>query len=337
MTDGQRIVLQRTIDASPVAGDFRIEADNIGAPGDGELLVRSVYLSLDPYIGSVLRGRHLGESRPGPGETPPGRSICEVLLSRSGKFREGDYLVAETGWRSHAVIADTHARRVDPDDAPLSAFLGVAGMPGLTAYAGLKHLAKVSGGEEVLISSAAGGVGGAAGQIARILGARRIIGLAGGPEKCAIVEQTYGFDACIDYRGANWRDDVAGAFPDGVNVYFDNVGGDILNTALANLALYGRVVLCGLASQYQAETRPDGPNPGVYIARRAQLYGLVVYDFLDQQEEYSRLAGAWIREGRLSFVEDRANGLDAAPAQFEKLMRGENVGKCVVVVAPERL
>jgi NADPH-dependent curcumin reductase CurA len=336
MSEADEIVLARNIDASPIAADFALRKASTPPPGPDEILVRTIYLSLDPYIGSVLRGRHMGETRPLKGEVAPARGIGEVLVSNASGFAPGDIVRGEIGWRSRAVLKASAAMKLSRDDAPLSAQLGAAGMPGLTAYAGMKHLAKVKGGEHVLISSAAGAVGGTAGQIARLLGAARVVGLAGGSEKCALVRDVYRFDDCIDYRNPDWRDRLKAAFPRGVDVYFDNVGGEVLDAALLNLVHYGRVVLCGLASQYQVDERPAGPNPGIFIGKRAQVFGLVVYDFEKDQAAFTREAGGWIREGRLAVKEDRAEGLAAAPALFEKLMRGENVGKAIVVVGPER-
>lgn len=332
----ERVVIARPIVKAPVAADFRLEPCAEPEPRDGEILVRTLYLSLDPYVGSALRGRHMGETVPGPGDVVPGRGIGEVLVSRAPGFGEGDLVRAETGWRSHAAIAAAGAEKISAEAAPISVQLGAAGMPGLTAYAGLKHLAKVKSGDAVLVSSAAGAVGGAAGQIARIMGAQKVVGLAGSAEKCAKVMSVYGFDDCINYKAADWKDHVKAAFPAGPTVYFDNVGGEALGVALANLAPYGRVILCGLASQYHAEERPAGPNPGVFILKRAQVFGLVVYDYASEQNGFTRLAGGWIREGRMKVLEDRAQGLAAAPALFEKLIRGENIGKAIVVLDERR-
>lgn len=336
MIAAEEVVLVRDIDGPPCAADFKLRAVEAPSHGEGEILVRTIYLSLDPYVGSILRGRHFNESRPRAGDVVPGRAVAEVLQSRAPGFAPGDLVRVETGWRSLAVAPASGAAKISRDEGPLSAQLGAAGMPGLTAYAGMKHLAKVGGGEHVLVSAAAGGVGGAAGQIARILGAEKVVGLAGSAEKCARAVETFGFDDCINYRAEGWRDDLKLAFPRGIDLYFDNVGGQALDAALAQLAHYGRVVLCGLASQYQTAERPAGPNPGMFIAKRAQVFGLVVYDFEHEQEAYSRMASAWIREGRLAVLEDRAEGLVQAPSLFEKLMRGENVGKTIVVVGPEK-
>lgn len=336
MTQSNMITLARAVDAKPVAGDFTMQASEVAAPGDGELVVRVIYLSLDPYVGSALRGRHM-TPQPQPGDVIPGNGLGQVVESNSSQFSVGDYVSGEMGWREHVLVTADNMRKIDPDVAPLSTQIGVAGMPGLTAYASMHHLAEVKAGDHVLISSAAGPVGGTTGQIARIMGAANVVGIAGSDEKCALVKDTYGFDDCINYKDLNWKDKIAAAFPKGINVYHDNVGGELLETALANLADYGRVILCGLASQYHADERPAGPNPGIFIVKRAKVMGLVVYDFASEQSMVSEKIGQWIADGELAYLEDRVEGLDQAPILFEKLMRGENIGKAIVAVAPESL
>ncbi|MBY0423902.1 MAG: hypothetical protein K2Q06_16475, partial [Parvularculaceae bacterium] len=214
----EAVVLARPINAAPVAADFRIVAAPTPEPRADEILVRALYLSLDPYVGSVLRGRHMGERPPAVGETIPGRGVGEVVAARAAGFAEGDLVRADLGWRTHAAVAAAAAEKIDADAAPLSAQLGVAGMPGLTAWAGMKHLAEATTGDAVLVSSAAGAVGGAAGQIARLLGASTVVGLAGGPEKCRSVTSVYGFDDAIDYRSPDWKDRLNAAFPRGISV-----------------------------------------------------------------------------------------------------------------------
>lgn len=333
----QQIVLARTVTEAPVASDFNLAAMSTPQIADGELLVRVVYLSLDPYIMSRLKGRHISGPAPAIGEMIPGIGLGEVVESKAAGFSVGDYIVGETGWRSHANVDAKTARRIDPSlFSPASVHLGVGGMPGLTAYASVMRLAEVKSGDHVLVSSAAGPVGGAVGQIARIQGAEKVVGIAGSDEKCRLVVEQYGFDACINYKKTSWKDDIAAAFPNGINVYHDNIGGDVLMTALSNLANYGRVVLCGLASQYNASVPPPGPNPAAYIVKRAKVMGLVVYDFLGEQDAFASEAAHWIEQGKLVVVEDRAEGLGDAPELFAKLSRGENIGKTVVAVGPER-
>lgn len=333
----QQIVLAKTVTAAPVASDFELADMTMPEIADGEMLVRVVNLSLDPYIMSRLKGRHISGPAPEIGEMIPGIGLGEVLESRADGYAAGDYIVGETGWRSHANVDARTARKIDPKlFSSTSIHLGVGGMPGLTAYASVCRLAEVKAGDHVLVSSAAGPVGGAVGQIARINGAEKIVGLAGSDEKCRLVVEQYGFDACINYKNPDWKDKIAAAFPKGISVYHDNIGGDVLMTALSNLSNYGRVILCGLASQYHAETPPPGPNPAVYIVKRAKVMGLVVYDFLNEQDAYAAQAAQWIEQGKLVVVEDRAEGLSESPTLFAKLSRGENIGKTVVAVAPEQ-
>jgi len=337
MSEYQEVVLARDIDGVPTAADFSIRTMKQPRPGEGEVLVRNAFLSLDPYIGSRLLGRHMSGPAPTIGEVIPGSSVGEIIESRADGFAVGDCVVSEGGWRSHAIMPASGAKKVDPAIQPLSLHLGVCGMPGLTAWASVNHLAKLREGDRVLVSSATGPVGGTVGQLARIKGAARVVGLAGSASKCRTVERQYGFDLCINYKDADWKDQLASAFPEGITVYHDNVGGEVLATALANLANYGRVVLCGLISQYSlpAGEQPVGPNPGVYILKRAQVSGLVVYDFMEELADYAARAHKWIVEGKLGYVEDRADGIAATPALFEKLMHGNNVGKTVVALGRE--
>lgn len=337
MREYRQVLLAREITGVPVAQDFAITIMDRPRPAEGEVLVRNSFLSLDPYIGSRLRGRHMSGPAPAIGQAIPGLCVGEVIESRCGDFDIGDHVVGEGGWRSHSVMSGTSVQKVDSAILPLSLHLGVCGMPGLTAWVSAHHLAKVRAGDRVLVSSATGPVGGTMGQLARIMGAAKVVGLAGSEAKCRAVEREYGFDLCINYKDEDWTRQLAGAFPDGITVYHDNVGGQVLDAALANLADYGRVVLCGLMSQYNLPPgqAPAGPNPGVYILKRAQLSGLVVYDYMDELATYAAQTFDWIGEGRLNFLEDRAEGIEQTPAHFEKLMGGDNIGKAVVALGDE--
>lgn len=332
--------LRHAIDHKPVAGDFAIIDAERPACLEGGLVVRVVHLSLDPYVGSRLRGRHMGEPAPTPMQGAiPGAVIGQVMESRSADFTEGDWVhVMEGGWQEFIAIPAVDARKIDPSVAPLAAHAGVLGMPGLTAWSGISQLAKVGKGDTVLVDAAAGPVGGTVGQIARIKGADRVVGIAGGPEKCSLVTDTYGFDACIDYKADGWRDRLAEALPDGLSVFFENVSADMAMLALTHARTYARGVLCGLVDAYHTETQSQHPlNAGLIIGKRAQLFGLVVYDFYTRWDEYVAEAAPWIASGQLKFAEDRADGLDNAPALFERLMNGQNKGKAVVTVSPEQV
>lgn len=331
----RQIVLRRALTAKPTAADFIVvQAARPPCP-EGGVVARVAHLSLDPYVGSRLRGRHMGEAPPRPGLDPiPGAVVARVIESRHPVLAPGDWVHGMDGaWAEEAALAAP--RKLDPGLAPLGAHAGVLGMPGLTAWAGMTRLAQVAPGDVVLVDAAAGPVGGTAGQIARIKGAKRVVGIAGGPDKCRLVTETYGFDACIDYKAEGWREALAAALPDPVTVLFENVSVAMLTTGMAHLAPYGRVVLCGLADQYHADGPPPAVPAGLVIAKRASLLGLVVYDFYPAWEAFVDEASGWLREGRLTIAEDRAEGLEAAPALFERLMNGANIGKAVVTVGPE--
>lgn len=334
----QLVTLKAAFDHKPRASDFAlIEAPAPACP-EGGVLARVVYLSLDPYVGSRLRGRHMGERPPAPMSEPiPGAVVAQVIESRAEDLHAGDWVSAmEGGWAELVALSAAHCRKLDPAIAPLSAHLGVLGMPGLTGWAGMAQLAKAGPGDVVLVDAAAGPVGGTAGQIARILGAERVVGIAGGASKCALVENEYGFDACIDYRSDGWRERLADALPGGLSVFFENVSADMAMLALSHARPYARGVLCGLVDAYHADVPSQHAiNAGLVIGKRAQLFGLVVYDFYGRWDEFAAQAAAWMREGRLHIAEDRAEGLQAAPAHFEKLMDGRNVGKALVVVSEE--
>ncbi len=333
----KQVVLKYVLTARPSGDDFAlIEVPAPHCP-EGGVLVRVVHLSLDPYVGSRLRGKHMGEPAPLPGlDAIPGAAVCQVLESRATGVKAGDWVHAmEVGWRELADLGPGTFRLLDPKTAPLAAHAGVLGMPGLTAWAGMTQLARVGPDDVVLVDAAAGPVGGTVGQIARIKGAKRVVGIAGGPQKCALVTQTYGFDACIDYKQDGWEQALTEALPEAPSVYFENVSTEMASKALMRLAHYGRMVLCGLVDQYHADQPPPGLNAGLIVGKRAQVMGLVVYDFYPVWDAFVKEAGAWIAAGALVYHEDRVTGLEAAPALFERLMRGQNIGKAVVSVSPE--
>lgn len=302
---------------------------------EGGVVARVAYVSLDPYVGSRLRGRHMGESPPAPMSEPiPGAIVARVAQSRAAGLEEGDWIYSMAGGWAESVALDSAAcRRIDIAIAPPAAYLGALGMPGLTAWAGTTQLAAVGPGDIFLVDSAAGAVGGAAGQFARARGAARVVGIAGGARKCALVEQSYGFDACVDYKRADWREALQRALPDGLTAFFENVSADMATIALLHARPYARGVLCGLAAAYHDATPSAHPiNAGLIITKRARVMGLVVYDFFARWDEFLAEAGPLARDGRLTIAEDIAAGLENAPALFERLMNGENIGKCLVRV-----
>ena len=330
----KQIVLKTAIDHKPRAADFQLIDAETPACAEGGVLVKLSHISMDPYVGSRLRGRHMGELAPAPGvEAIPGHGVGQVIESRSEAHRQGDVVyVMEAGWREYAAVPGERARRIDPQGLDRAVFLSALGMPGLTAWAGMTRLAEVGEGDVVLVDAAAGAVGGCVGQIARANGAAEVYGIAGGAEKCALVEKTYGFDACFDHKADGWADRLAERVSGRLTVHFENVSTDMLTLALANFKPYGRAILCGLAAQYHADAAPTGLPTGLIIGKRARLHGLVVYDFYDRWTEFLDAVAPLVRSGNLTIAEDRAEGLEAAPAVFQRLMDGANVGKALIAL-----
>ena len=329
MNTNLQILIKRMPAGIPTEADFELREAPIPEPASGEFLCRTRYLALDPYIRVMMGGRHfLGQ--PDPGSVLRSRAVAEVVDSRHGDYRRGDRLYLETGMQQYAVSDGGESRRFNVEPAPESTVLGVLGMPGLTAYAGLTQVAKLQAGETILVTAASGAVGCMVGQISRQLGGRPI-GLAGSEQKCAWAEQQAGFEACINYKADPVSDRIKELCPDGVDVYFDNAGGEILNLIVANhLGLGARIVICGLISQYNEAEPPPGPNLGPLMGARASILPLIVYDFEHLWDEFEAKARRWFAAGSINYREEMVEGLIHAPALFAKLMRGENFGKTIV-------
>jgi hypothetical protein len=307
---------------------------DVAPPAAGQFLSRTIWLSLDPYLRNVMKGHPLYGVQLRPGDPMFGETVSQIVESRHPGYSAGDYVLVKNGWQEYALSDGQGVRKLDPQAAPLSTALGVLGIPGLTGYAGLVYLAEPKPGETVVVSAATGPVGSTVGQVARLVGARAV-GIAGTEEKRRYAVEELGFDACVNYRAGDLRALLKQACPGGMDVYFDNVGGEVLAAALGNLALHARVVLCGMIGAYSAESPPPGPFLGPVVAARATVLGLVVYDHLQRLPELERVVGGWIRDGRFRYREDVTEGLEHAPEAFCRLMRGENFGKTLVCVAPE--
>jgi NADPH-dependent curcumin reductase CurA len=304
-------------------------------PGEGEFAGVTKLISLDPAMRGWLNDARSYIPPVGIGEVMRAGSIVEVTESNHPKFAVGDHVVGTFGVQSHVVSDGRGALRVDPTAAPLPTYLGALGMPGMTAYFGLLDVGALKGeGETVLVSGAAGAVGTMVGQIAKLKGAR-VVGIAGGPEKCAMLVDELGFDAAIDYRSDDLKDALRGATPDRVDVYFDNVGGDILDLALTRLNMKARVVICGAISQYNNSTAVRGPaNYLSLLVSRARMEGFVVFDYAKQYAEAAAQIAGWIGEGRIVTKEHVVKGgIDDFPETLNMLFRGENVGKLVLEIA----
>jgi hypothetical protein len=327
-----QVRIRRLPEGPPQQGDFELVDAERPRPGAGQVLVRSRWLSLDPYVRSLLSGRHFLRM-PQPGDVLPARAVAEVVESRHPVFSVGDRLVLETGLAEWAVSNGDDAWKLDPRQQPESTALGILGMPGMTAYFGLREIARLRTGETVLVSAASGPVGSMVGQIARRWGAR-VIGIAGGAAKCDWVRRQARFDACIDYRSEDVGVRLRELAPGGVDVFFDNTFGELQREVIMgrHLAMHGRVVLCGAITQYSLAEPPPGPNLGPLMACRGRIEPIIVYDYEHRRQEFFDEVLPWYAAGLLAFREDVADGLAAAPAQFCRLMRGENFGKTLVKV-----
>jgi NADPH-dependent curcumin reductase CurA len=313
----------------PQPSDFELAETEVADPGDGELVVRNLFMSVDPY----MRGRM--DDRPS--YVPPfqlgapleGGAIGEVVASENKRFAVGDVVTHQLGWREYALL-DRGARKVDTEGIPPSAYLGVLGMPGLTAYVGLLDIAGLKDGDVVFVSGAAGAVGSLAGQIAKLRG-HTVIGSAGSAEKVAWLGEL-GFDAAFNYHDGPVYEQLRTAAPDGIDVYFDNVGGEHLEAAIGVLHNFGRVALCGAIAGYNAEKPPAAPrNLASCIGKRLTLRGFIILDHFDRLPAFEAEVGAWVREGRVAFRETVVDGgVEAAPGAFIDLLRGANVGKMLV-------
>jgi NADPH-dependent curcumin reductase CurA len=328
----RRILFARVPSGLPVPDDFSSDEVPVPSPGPGQFLSRTCWLSLDPYYRNVMKGSPLYAERLAPGDPMVGETVARVIESRHEDFRPGEWVAVRNGWQTHALSDGRGVRKLDPAVAPVSTALGVLGMPGLTGYAGMVYLGEPRPGQTVVVSAATGPVGSTAAQVARHMGAR-VVGIAGSAEKCRYAVETLGYAACVNYRDGNLREQLKSACPTGVDVYFDNVGGDTLAAVLANLALHARVVLCGMIEAYSLDSPPPGPFLGPVVGARATMKGLVVYDWMHKLPELLRVVGSWIREGSFRYREDVTEGLDNAPEAFCRLMRGGNFGKALVQVA----
>ncbi|MEU1886220.1 NADP-dependent oxidoreductase [Micromonospora sp. WMMD987] len=330
MSSNREIHLASRPQGWPTADNFRLVSTEVPTPGPGQIVVRNQFMSVDPY----MRGR-MNDVK---SYVPPfaldapldGGAIGEVVAGEADGIRVGDTVLHGLGWREYAVVDGRSARRVDPDVAPVSAYLSVLGMTGLTAYAGLLDVAAMKPGETVFVSGAAGAVGSMVGQIAKLRGAGRVVGSAGSPAKVARLT-ALGFDAAFDYHDGPVRDALRAAAPDGIDVYFDNVGGEHLEAAIGAMNLHGRAAICGMIAQYNSAEPPAAPrNLALVIGKRLTLRGFLVGDHGDLRDQFVTEVGGWLREGRLSYDETIVDGIENAPDAFLGLLRGENLGKMLV-------
>lgn len=327
-----RVILARRPVGLPQPSDFEIRTEPVGEPEDGEVIVENLYISLDPAMRGWMRDAKSYVPPVGLGEVMRAGAVGRVVASRHADFAEGDHVYGVLGVQSVARLAGKGLHTVDPKLAPLSAYLGVLGMPGLTAYFGLLDVGAMQAGDTVLISGAAGAVGSMVGQIAKLQGGRAV-GIAGGPDKCRHLVEELGFDAAIDYKAGELREQIRSNCPQRVNVYFDNVGGEILDIALTQIAMRARVVICGAISQYNDLEATHGPSNYLsLLVFRARMEGFVVFDYAPRYAEALTKLGGWLAAGKLHYRETIVPGIETFAETFARLFSGEKLGKLILKV-----
>ncbi|MEM9440865.1 MAG: NADP-dependent oxidoreductase [Pseudomonadota bacterium] len=332
----RRFVLAKRPVGLPTEDVFRLEETTIPDPTDGEIVARTLYLSLDPY----MRGR----MNDAPSYVPPlqlgdvitGGTVGQVIASRHDGIAEGDIVEGYGGWQEFFRLSADECRKVDPTIAPVSTALGVLGMPGHTAYGGLTEIGKPKAGETLVVAAASGAVGAIVGQIAKIQGCH-VVGIAGGEDKCAYVRDELGFDAALNYRDGEFANQLAEACPNGIDIYWENVGGPIFDTVLPHLNNFARIPVCGLIHWYNVTEIPTVTDPTPKLMRnilvkRLNIRGFIVFDFAHLQKEFLREVGTWVRDGKIRYREDIRDGFDNAPSALIDLLQGGNFGKMLIKV-----
>lgn len=328
-----QVLFRREPQGFPTLADFEIVHTALPDVAAGEFLLRNLYLSLDPYMRMLMGGGWTFRGRPmNPGEVMVGRVLGEVVASNNPEFRPGEHIVGRLGWQTYAVSdgSDLDFKVVPKDGIPLTAYLGACGSTGVTAWAGLKLIGDPKPGETVLVSAAAGSVGSTAGQIAKAMGCRAI-GIAGGKEKCRIVTDEFGFDGCCDYKRGDLAAQIRTAAAAGIDVYFDNVGGEMLDTVLPQLNKHARVPVCGVLSQYNAAGEPYGvKNTRLIFDKSLRLQGFLLSDYRQQWDQARVELEELVAAGRLRYRETIAKGIENAPEAFIGMLHGRNIGKQLV-------
>lgn len=325
------VVLKRRPSGEPSAHDFEVREDAIPVPEPGEVVTRTIWLSIDPYMRGRLRVEQTYAAAVEIGEVMTGETVGQIVASLHPDFHVGDYAVGARGWSTHNVTAGDKLTKIPK---PLGAYLGILGMPGATAYAGVTEICKPKAGETFVVSAASGAVGSVAGQLAKRAGAR-VVGIAGGADKCFWVQDSLGFDDCVDHRSLDLKRELAAACPNGIDCYFENVGGAVQAAVFDQLNPFARVAMCGMVSQYNEHTFPPGPNLGFVVGKRVLIQGFIVSDRPERLTEWRAMAAPLVEDGSLTYREDVVDGLESAPDALAGILSGQNFGKLLVKVGPE--
>ncbi len=337
-TINRRIVLASRPTGAPIQDNFRLEEVLVPTPQNGQVLTRTLFLSLDPYMRGRMSDAASYAEPVGIDEVMVGGAVSRIEASENPHFAVGDVVVGATGWQDYALSDGTGLMKLPADMQRPSLALGVLGMPGFTAYMGLLDIGRPQAGETVVVAAASGAVGSAVGQIAKLKGCRAV-GIAGGADKCRFVVDDLGFDACVDHRGADLKSNLAAACPDGIDVYYENVGGPVFDAVLPLLNPKARIPVCGLIANYNMTELPPGPDRTALLMRailvkRIKMQGFIIFDdYAGRYSEFFKDMAPWVQTGQVKFREDVVDGLENAPEAFMGLLQGQNFGKLVIHVA----
>ncbi|QDE32326.1 NADP-dependent oxidoreductase [Shewanella polaris] len=336
-TQNRRIVLASRPQGEPVANNFRLETVNKPVPAEGEVLLRAVYLSLDPYMRGRMNDAKSYADPVAIDDVMVGATVSQVEASNHPDYKVGEWVLAFGGWQDYLVSNGEELMKLGDNPSHPSYALGIMGMPGFTAYMGLLDIGAPKAGETIVVAAATGPVGATVGQIGKLKGCR-VVGIAGGEEKCRFAKEVLGFDECIDHKAADFAQQLATHCGNGIDVYFENVGGKVFDAVLPLLNIGARVPLCGLISQYNATSLPDGPDRlsllmGTLLVKRIKMQGFIIFDdYGDRYPEFAKDMGQWLGEGKIQYREQIVDGLENMTTAFIGLLKGENFGKVVIKI-----
>jgi hypothetical protein len=330
----RRIVLASRPVGAPTKDNFRLEEVSIPEPGEGEVLVRSIYLSLDPYMRGRMSDAPSYASPVDIDDVMVGATVSQVAESRNPDFAAGEWVLGSSGWQLYGVSDGTNLTRLGKNPEHPSYALGILGMPGFTAYIGLLEIGMPKKGDTLVVAAATGPVGATVGQLGKVHGCR-VVGVAGRPEKCAYAREQLGFDECLNHKDADFRDRIRQACPEGIDIYYENVGGKVFDEVLPLLNIGARIPVCGLVSRYNATELPDGPDRvpllmGTILVKRLKVQGFIIFDYYDRYDEFAREMSQLLRTGKIRYREQIVENLENAPEAFIGMLEGRNFGKLVI-------
>jgi NADPH-dependent curcumin reductase CurA len=337
--ENKRVILVERPTGMPDERHLRLETAPVPSPADGQVLLKTIYLSLDPYMRGRMSAAKSYAKSVELGDVMEGGTVSQIAASRNPDWKEGEFVVSRAGWQTYALSDGRDLRRLDPSTAPISTAVGVLGMPGFTAYVGLLDLGRPKAGETVVVSAASGAVGQVVGQIAKLNGCR-VIGVAGADDKCSYVVDELGFDACVNYRNDDFPAQLEAACPNGIDIYFENVGGKVLSAVIDLLNDFSRMPVCGLIAHYNDTGLPAGPDQlprlmRAVLTHRVMIRGFIQFDFAPRFPDFLRDMSDWIRSGQIKYREDIVDGLENAVSAFQGLLTGRNRGKLLIQVSPD--